>query len=183
MESVQRVVVLPNETIGQINPYLHGQFAEHLGELIYPGIFVEPNSVIPNNAGIRNDVVAAIKPLNISVLRWPGGCFADTYHWRDGIGPRDKRPRRINKFWGMAPEPNQFGTDEFIAFCRAIGAEPYFAGNLGSGSPADLSDWIEYCGLRERQLWQMSDAQTVQQNRLVCVIGALETKTGAVVAT
>lgn len=145
MESVQRVVVLPNETIGQINPYLHGQFAEHLGELIYPGIFVEPNSVIPNNAGIRNDVVAAIKPLNISVLRWPGGCFADTYHWRDGIGPRDKRPTRINKFWGMAPEPNQFGTHEFIAFCRAIGAEPYFAGNLGSGSPADLSDWIEYC--------------------------------------
>ncbi len=145
MDSVQRVVVLPNETIGQINPYLHGQFAEHLGELIYPGIFVDPNGKIPNNAGIRNDVVEAIKPLNISVLRWPGGCFADTYHWRDGIGPRDKRPTRVNKFWGMAPEPNQFGTHEFIAFCRAIGAEPYFAGNLGSGSPADLSDWVEYC--------------------------------------
>src|ERR1019366_1509539 len=145
MDSVQRVVVVPNEGIGQINPYLHGQFAEHLGELIYPGIYVEPDGRIPNSAGIRDDVVAAIRPLNVSVLRWPGGCFADTYNWRDGVGPRAKRPIRVNKFWGMVPETNQFGTHEFMAFCRAIGAEPYFAGNLGSGSPANLSDWIEYC--------------------------------------
>ena len=87
MESVQRVVVLPGEEIGAINPYLHGHFAEHLGELVYPGICVPPDCPIPNTEGIRNDVVEALKSLGIPVLRWPGGCFADDYHWRDGVGP------------------------------------------------------------------------------------------------
>ncbi|HET6383195.1 MAG TPA: alpha-L-arabinofuranosidase C-terminal domain-containing protein [Armatimonadota bacterium] len=150
MNSVQRVVVIPEETIGTINPYLHGHFAEHLGELIYPGICVGPDCPVPNTDGIRNDVVEALKPLNIPVLRWPGGCFADDYHWRDGIGPREDRPLRINRHWGMAEEPNQFGTHEFIAFCRAIGAEPYFAGNVGSGTPAELRNWIEYCNFTGR---------------------------------
>jgi len=92
MDAVQSVVILPQEPIGTISPYLHGHFAEHLGELVYPGICVPPDCPIPNTDGIRDDVVAALKPLDIPVLRWPGGCFADTYHWRDGIGPRDSRP-------------------------------------------------------------------------------------------
>jgi alpha-N-arabinofuranosidase len=145
MDAVQRVVVLPREEIGVINPYLHGHFAEHLGELVYPGISVPLDSDIPNTGGIRSDVVEALKPLGIPVLRWPGGCFADDYHWRDGIGPLDQRPMRINNHWGQAEEPNSFGTHEFMAFCKAIGAEPYFAGNLGSGTPHELRDWIEYC--------------------------------------
>jgi alpha-N-arabinofuranosidase len=150
MNSVQRVVVVPEEPIGTINPYLHGHFAEHLGELVYPGICVPPDGRIPNTNGIRDDVVAALKPLGIPVLRWPGGCFADDYHWRDGIGPVDRRPLRINRHWGMAEEPNTFGTHEFIAFCRALGAEPYFAGNVGSGTPAELRDWVEYCNYAGR---------------------------------
>ncbi len=90
-------------------------------------------------------MIEALRPLHIPVLRWPGGCFADTYHWRDGIGPREQRPLRVNVWWDMAESPNHFGTHEFISFCRAIGAEPYFAGNLGSASPSELRDWVEYC--------------------------------------
>ena len=145
MDSVQRLVVLPDEPIAHINPHLHGHFAEHLGELVYPGIFVGSDSSIANTDGIRDDVVAALKPLEIPVLRWPGGCFADTYSWRDGIGPRERRAKRVNVHWGMAEETNHFGTHEFVAFCRAIGAEPYFAANLGSGAPSEMRDWIEYC--------------------------------------
>ena len=139
------MTILPNEPIATVSPYLYGQFAEHLGELVYPGIWVGENSAIPNTNGIRNDVVEALKPIHLPVLRWPGGCFADGYHWRDGIGPRAQRPMRINYWWGMAPEPNHFGTHEFIEFCRAIGAEPYFTGNVGSGTPKELGDWVEYC--------------------------------------
>jgi alpha-N-arabinofuranosidase len=145
MDAIQRVVVVPQEPVGTISPYLHGQFAEHLGELVYPGIYVDPDSHIPNTNGLRHDVIAALRPLNISVLRWPGGCFADTYHWRDGIGPREQRPLRVNVWWSMAESPNHFGTHEFLHFCRELGAQPYFAGNLGSGSPAELRDWVEYC--------------------------------------
>lgn len=145
MDTVQHMIVLPNEHIGEINPYLHGQFAEHLGELIYPGVYVGADSAIPNTNGIRRDVIAALKPLGIPILRWPGGCFADAYHWRDGIGPREDRPMRVNTHWGMAEEPNHFGTHEFMEFCRALGAEPYFAANLGSAGPAETSDWVEYC--------------------------------------
>lgn len=148
--NLQRVVVAPEEPIGVIHPYLHGHFAEHLGELVYPGICVPPGCSIPNTNGIRNDVVAALRPLGVPVLRWPGGCFADDYHWRDGIGPVDQRPMRVNRHWGMAEEPNQFGTHEFVAFCRALGAEPYFAGNVGSGTPAELRDWVEYCNFAGR---------------------------------
>jgi alpha-N-arabinofuranosidase len=145
MDTVQRMVVIPQEQIGIISPFLHGHFAEHLGELVYPGVFVGADSPIPNTDGIRSDVVAALKPLGIPVLRWPGGCFADTYHWHDGVGPRADRPMRVNTHWGMAEEPNQFGTHEFMAFCRALGAEPYFAANLGSAAPHETRDWIEYC--------------------------------------
>lgn len=150
MQSVQRVTVIPDERIGVINPYLHGHFSEHLGELVYPGICVDPAGPIPNEGGLRTDVIQALKPLGIPVLRWPGGCFADDYHWRDGIGPVCDRPLRINRHWGHAEEPNHFGTHEFVRFCRALGAEPYFAGNLGSGTPAELRDWVEYCNFAGR---------------------------------
>jgi alpha-N-arabinofuranosidase len=145
METVQKAVVLLGEKIGTISPYLHGQFAEHLGELVYNGVWVGEDSAIPNTGGIRNDVVAALKPLELPVLRWPGGCFADMYHWRDGIGPQSGRPKRVNVHWGMAPEPNSFGTHEFAAFCRMLGTEPYFAGNVGSGTVQELQEWVEYC--------------------------------------
>ncbi len=150
MDTVQRIVVLPDEKIGEINPYIHGHFAEHLGELVYPGVFVGADSPIPNTGGIRNDVVDALKPLGVPVLRWPGGCFADTYHWRDGIGPLAARPVRVNVHWGMAEESNHFGTHEFMAFCRSLGAEPYFAANLGSAAPQETRDWVEYCNFAGR---------------------------------
>ena len=145
MDTLQHVVVMPKEQVGVIQPALHGHFAEHLGELVYPGIYVDPKGSIPNTGGLRQDVIEALKSLNIPVLRWPGGCFADAYHWRDGIGPAIQRPVRVNHHWGQVEEPNTFGTHEFMAFCRAIGAEPYFAGNVGSGTPAELLEWIEYC--------------------------------------
>ena len=126
-----------------INRNIYGQFAEHLGRLIYEGIWVGAESPIPNTGGIRNDVVAALKELSIPVLRWPGGCFADEYHWRDGIGPRAQRPKRPNASWGGV-DTNAFGTHEFLDLCERIGAEPYINGNVGSGSPQEMMEWIEY---------------------------------------
>jgi alpha-N-arabinofuranosidase len=138
------LTVRADQPKGTINRNIYGHFAEHLGRLIYDGIWVGEGSNIPNTRGIRNDVVAALKHLNIPVLRWPGGCFADEYHWRDGIGPRDKRPRRINSWWEYVPETNAFGTHEFMDLCEMIGAAPYIGGNLGSGSPKEMMEWIEY---------------------------------------
>lgn len=128
----------------QINKNIYGHFAEHLGGCIYGGIWVGPESNIPNTRGIRNDVVSALRKLNVPVLRWPGGCFADTYHWRDGIGPREQRPNRINTFWGDVIESNHFGTHEFMDLIGQLGTEAYFAGNVGSGSPQEMHDWVEY---------------------------------------
>ncbi|HWB52717.1 MAG TPA: hypothetical protein VG722_00925, partial [Tepidisphaeraceae bacterium] len=108
---------------------IYGQFSEDLGNCIYGGIWVGENSKIPNTRGIRNDVVAALKKLDIPIVRWPGGCFADEYHWRDGIGPRDQRPRTINARWGGMVDTNAFGTHEFMDFCQQIGAEPYISVN------------------------------------------------------
>jgi len=126
-----------------INRNLYGQFAEHLGRLIYEGIWVGENSSIPNTRGMRNDVLAALKTLHVPVLRWPGGCFADEYHWLDGIGPRDKRPRRPNSSWGGV-DTNAFGTHEFLDLCEMLGADAYINGNVGSGSPQEMMQWIEY---------------------------------------
>jgi alpha-L-arabinofuranosidase len=126
-----------------INRNIYGQFAEHLGRLIYGGMWVGPGSSIPNTGGIRNDVVAALRELSIPVLRWPGGCFADEYHWRDGIGPADKRPHRPNASWGGV-DTNAFGTHEFLNLAEMIGAQPYINGNLGTGTPQEMMDWIEY---------------------------------------
>ena len=127
-----------------INRNIYGHFAEHLGRLIYDGLWVGEGSSIPNTRGIRNDVVAALKNLNIPVLRWPGGCFADEYHWRDGIGPRQQRPKRLNTNWGGVVETNAFGTHEFMDLAEQIGADPYISANVGSGSPQEMMEWIEY---------------------------------------
>jgi alpha-L-arabinofuranosidase len=139
------VEIILNETIGTINPNIYGHFMEHLGGCIAEGTWVGIDSPIPNAGGVRCDVVEALKEVGAPVIRWPGGCFADDYHWRDGIGEPAKRPKRINIHWGNVIEDNQFGTHEFMAFCRNVGAEPYFCGNLGSGTPHEMRDWVEYC--------------------------------------
>src|SRR5918911_1306668 len=126
-----------------INKNIYGQFAEHLGRLIYEGLWVGPDSPIPNTRGLRNDVVGALKELHVPVLRWPGGCFADEYHWRDGIGPRGQRPRRPNASWGGV-DTNAFGTHEFLELCELLGADPYVNGNLGTGTVQEMSEWVEY---------------------------------------
>ncbi len=142
---LQKLLIRTDDEIGTVRPELHGHFAEHLGSCIYGGLWVGKNSRIPNINGYRKQAVEYLKELGIPVLRWPGGCFADDYHWRDGIGPVEQRPKRVNIHWGGYVEDNSFGTHEFIGLCRQIGAEPYFAGNVGSGSPEELRDWIEYC--------------------------------------
>ena len=128
----------------KIEAALHGQFMEHLGRNVYEGIWVGEGSSIPNTRGYRNDVLAALKKLHIPVLRWPGGCFADEYHWRDGIGDRAKRPHRVNTFWGGVIEPNEFGTHEFFELAEMLGARTYLAVNVGSGTVAETSQWVEY---------------------------------------
>jgi len=132
------VLVNLKDEIGVIRPEIYGHFCEHLGGCIYGGIWVGENSKIPNIAGIRKDVVEALKRAKASVFRWPGGCFADCYHWQDGIGPKKERPKRINYHWGKVIETNEFGTHEFIQFCKLIGASPYICGNVGTGSPKEL---------------------------------------------
>src|SRR3954470_10168973 len=127
----------------RIDANIQGQFMEHLGRNVYEGIWVGPESPIPNTRGYRNDVLAALKKLQIPVLRWPGGCFADEYHWRDGIGPRDKRVARVNTFWGGVIEPNTFGTHEFFELAELLGAKTYLAVNVGSGTVAETSQWVE----------------------------------------
>lgn len=129
---------------GKISKYIYGQFAEHLGRCIYEGLYVEEDSGIENINGMRCDVVNALKELNIPVLRWPGGCFADDYHWRDGIGEKSKRPYMVNTNWGKVVENNHFGTHEFFELCEQLGAEPYICGNVGSGTVKEMRDWVEY---------------------------------------
>lgn len=129
---------------GRIEPEIYGHFSEHLGRCIYEGIYVGENSGIPNVNGMRTDVVEALKELKVPVLRWPGGCFADEYHWRDGIGPKEKRKKMINTHWGGVVEDNSFGTHEFMELCRQIGCKTYINGNLGSGTVQEMSEWVEY---------------------------------------
>ncbi len=127
-----------------INRNIYGHFSEHLGTCIYGGYWVGPDSPIPNTRGIRNDVVQALQEIKIPVLRWPGGCFADEYHWKDGIGPRENRPTMVNTHWGGVTENNHFGTHEFLDLCEQLGCEPYICGNLGSGTVEEMADWVEY---------------------------------------
>ena len=128
----------------KINKHIYGHFAEHLGRCIYGGFYVGDTSAIPNTKGVRNDVVDALKKLKIPNLRWPGGCFADTYHWKDGIGLKEKRPKIVNVWWGGVTEDNSFGTHDFLNMCELIGTEPYLAGNVGSGAVQELADWVQY---------------------------------------
>ncbi len=129
---------------GKINKNIYGHFSEHLGRCIYGGYWVGKDSPIPNTDGIRNDVIEALREMKIPVLRWPGGCFADEYHWMDGIGPYEERPRMINTHWGGVIENNHFGTHEFMRLCELIGAEPYICGNVGSGTVQEMQQWVEY---------------------------------------
>jgi alpha-N-arabinofuranosidase len=152
-----RIEVLTSEPIGRIAPEIYGHFVEHLGGVVYDGVWVGENSKVPNIGGIRQALVEAMRRIKPPVVRWPGGCFADSYNWRDGLGPRGQRPQRTN-FWVDAVEwpkdtpdgpwkydTNHFGTDEFIRFCRLVGAEPYLAANLRSLSAKDFYEWVEYC--------------------------------------
>jgi alpha-N-arabinofuranosidase len=142
--TTNKVVIHADRPGDAINRNIYGQFSEHLGHCIYEGIWVGEDSSIPNTRGIRNDVVTALKKIKVPVLRWPGGCFADEYHWKDGIGPRDKRPAMINTHWGGVVENNHFGTHEFMDFCEQIGAAPCVCGNVGSGTVQEMMEWIEY---------------------------------------
>jgi alpha-N-arabinofuranosidase len=139
-----RITINADQAAGTINRNIYGHFSEHLGRCIYEGIWVGEDSPIPNTNGIRNDVVAALKQLQIPVLRWPGGCFADEYHWKDGIGPREGRKRMINTHWGGVVENNHFGTHEFLELCEMLECEPYISGNVGSGTVQEMSEWVEY---------------------------------------
>ncbi len=134
----------PLEKKSHINPEIYGNFSEHLGRCIYDGIYVGENSDIPNIEGYRTDVIEAFRQIKLPVLRWPGGCFADEYHWRDGIGERSSRKKMVNTNWGGVVEDNSFGTHEFMRFCELVGCEPYISGNVGSGTVEELSNWIEY---------------------------------------
>jgi len=139
-----KLYVNPKIQKGHINPEIQGHFSEHLGRCIYEGVYVGENSDIPNVNGMRTDVVEALKALKVPVLRWPGGCFADEYHWRDGIGPKEKRKKIINTHWGGVVEDNSFGTHEFMELCEQIGCKTYINGNMGSGTVQEMSEWVEY---------------------------------------
>ncbi|HET9825760.1 MAG TPA: alpha-L-arabinofuranosidase C-terminal domain-containing protein [Chitinophagaceae bacterium] len=140
-----KIVVHAERAKDSINKNIYGHFAEHLGHGIYGGFYVgDGNKKIPNKDGVRLDVIEALKKLKIPVLRWPGGCFADTYHWKDGIGPKDKRPSMLNIWWGNVKEDNSFGTNEFLNMCEELNAEPYVSVNVGSGTVQDVADWVKY---------------------------------------
>ncbi|MFO7170108.1 MAG: alpha-L-arabinofuranosidase C-terminal domain-containing protein, partial [Chloroflexota bacterium] len=141
------MIVRGDAPIGTIAPRLYGHFAEHLGRCCYDGLWVgTERRDIPQRNGFRLDVLEALRALPVPLLRWPGGCYADHYHWRDGIGPADERPRRLGMSCGLQVlDDNSLGTHEFLWFCAQLGAEPYLAGNVGSGTPQELCDWVEYC--------------------------------------
>jgi alpha-N-arabinofuranosidase len=128
----------------RISKYIYGHFSEHLGRCIYGGFWVGRESGIPNTRGIRNDIVEALRKIELPVLRWPGGCFADEYHWQDGIGPHENRPGMVNTHWGGVTENNHFGTHEFMDLCEQLGCEPYICGNVGSGTVREMQQWVEY---------------------------------------
>ncbi|WP_233752774.1 alpha-N-arabinofuranosidase [Flavilitoribacter nigricans] len=140
-----RIIVNADQGEHTISRQIYGHFAEHLGRCVYGGFYVgEDNTDIPNTNGIRNDVIKALKELKVPNLRWPGGCFADTYHWKDGIGPKADRPTIVNVWWGGVTEDNSFGTHDFLNMCEMLDAEPYLAANVGSGEVQELIDWVQY---------------------------------------
>lgn len=146
-----------------IDKHIYGHFAEHLGTCIYGGFYVgEKSTLVPHTEGVRNDVIEALKKLKVPNLRWPGGCFADTYHWKDGVGPKEKRPTIVNQWWGGVTEDNSFGTHDFLNLCERIGAEPYLAGNIGSGTVQELADWVQYVnfgGVSPMSKWRQENGR------------------------
>lgn len=141
---MEKYLINPNQKISKISKDIYGTFSEHLGRCIYEGTYVGEDSPIPNVKGMRTDVVNALKDMGLPVLRWPGGCFADEYHWQDGIGPKESRKKMINTHWGGVVEDNSFGTHEFFELCEQIGCDAYVNGNMGSGTVREMSEWIEY---------------------------------------
>ena len=138
------IVINADDRLGHISPEIYGHFSEHLGRCIYNGIYVGENSPIPNTDGIRNDIIEAFRNIKAPVFRWPGGCFAEEYHWQDGIGEKSQRRKIVNTNWGGVTEDNSFGTHEFMRFCELVGCKPYINVNVGSGSVREMSEWIEY---------------------------------------
>ena len=141
---MEKYLINPNQRLSKINKDIYGNFSEHLGRCVYEGLFVGKDSPVPNVNGMRCDVVNALREMGLPVLRWPGGCFADEYHWRDGIGDPAERKKMINTHWGGVVEDNSFGTHEFFELCSQIGCDAYIAGNLGSGTVQEMSEWVEY---------------------------------------
>ncbi|MBR1892391.1 MAG: alpha-N-arabinofuranosidase [Lachnospiraceae bacterium] len=141
---MKRLVINTIEKKSKISKDIYGHFSEHLGRCIYEGLYVGENSDIPNVKGMRKDVVEALKHIKIPVLRWPGGCFADEYHWKDGIGPKETRKKMINTHWGGVTEDNSFGTHEFMELCDQLGCDTYINMNVGSGSVQEMNEWVEY---------------------------------------
>jgi alpha-L-arabinofuranosidase len=159
-----------------INKNIYGHFAEHLGACIYGGFYVgDTNRIIPNTNGVRNDIVEALKKLKVPNLRWPGGCFADTYHWKDGVGPKANRPSIVNRWWGGVTEDNSFGTHDFLNMCELIGADPYLAGNVGSGTVQELSDWTQYVNGKANtspmSKWRVQNGRTEPWNVSIWGVG------------
>jgi alpha-L-arabinofuranosidase len=138
-----KLIVYLDSSKYTISKHIYGHFSEHLGRCIYDGLWVGKNSAIPNTEGVRNDVIDAFKKIKVPNLRWPGGCFADDYHWMNGIGPQSQRRKMINTFWGGV-EDNSFGTHEFLNFCELIGTEPYLSANVGSGTVEEMEQWVQY---------------------------------------
>ena len=141
---MNQLIINTQVTKGHIRKEIQGQFSEHLGRCIYGGLYVGENSEIPNENGMRKDVVQALRDISLPVLRWPGGCFADEYHWKDGVGPKESRKKMVNTHWGGVTEDNSFGTHEFFELCRQIGCEAYISGNVGSGTVQEMNEWVEY---------------------------------------
>src|SRR5690625_2629504 len=144
MVKKNQVIINTDIERGKINKNIYGHFAEHLGHGIYGGLWVGEDSDIPNTHGIRNDVLEALRKMKVPVLRWPGGCFADEYHWKDGVGPREGRKRMVNTHWGGVVENNHFGTHEFLMLCEMLETEPYICGNVGSGTVQEMTECVEY---------------------------------------
>ena len=158
-----RIIVNADQGKYQINKHIYGHFSEHLGRCIYGGIYVgEDNKVIPHTDGVRNDIIEALHELSFPNLRWPGGCFADTYHWKDGVGPKNERPSLVNRWWGGETEDNSFGTHDFLNMCKLLDAEPYLSANVGSGTVQELIDWVQYTnhdGKSEMADWRRANGQ------------------------
>lgn len=141
----QTTITISNSSQTKISKHIYGHFSEHLGRCVYDGFYVgEKNTTIPHKNGVRLDVVDALKKLKIPNLRWPGGCFADTYHWKDGIGAKEKRPTMVNTWWGGVTENNSFGTHDFLDMCELLDTEPYLSVNVGSGTVQEVAEWIQY---------------------------------------